>query len=333
MAPRRFDHLPLSAWRWLALPAWCVYRPLVALRNRAYDLGWRPVLRLPVPVISVGNLAVGGTGKTPVVAWIADHLRERGHHPAVLMRGYRGDATGNDEARLLDLPVICNPDRIAAGQRAVSEGASCLVLDDGFQHRRVHRDLDVVLIDATRPWAGGAVLPLGLLREGFGALQRAHVIVVSRSDQVESQALAAITTQLAAYGKPVLLARHAPATLQPLSGGESVPPTSLAGRAVLLASGLGNPLGFERTANDLGWNVIAHRRFPDHHHYTASEAAALASEAARLGASLVVTSKDAVKLRHLPNPSGWVLNVELAFAGNGAAELGALLDQVSGSRR
>lgn len=325
----RLDHLLRSPWRWLGLPGWCVYRPLVALRNTAYDLGWKPILRLPVPVISIGNLAVGGTGKTPMVAWIAAHLSSQGHRPAILMRGYRSDANGtNDEARLFTAPVVCNADRVAGGQRAIADGATCLLLDDGFQHRRLHRDLDLVLIDATCPWGGGAVLPLGLLREGLGSLARAQAVIVTRSDQVDAAALAAIDRRLSRWNIPIMHARHAPVRLTSLQGSDSSPPELLRGRPVLLASGIGNPVGFERTAAALGWSITGHRRFPDHHPFTQADADALAQAASAANATLVVTDKDAVKLRALSGLNGWSLAIELAFADDGAARVKSLLDTV-----
>lgn len=320
----RWEDLPTTPWRWLLTPAWLAWRPLVAARNAAYDLGWRPILRLPVPVLSVGNLAAGGTGKTPFTALLAERLRARGRRPAVLMRGYKGEDGANDEARLLDCPVVCDPDRVRGGTRAIADGADCLVLDDGFQHRRLHRDVDLVLIDALRPWGGGAVLPLGLLREGARGLRRADLAVITRSDQADPAALDGIAARLRRHGLASVRARHAPAALVPLQGGAGEPPQALAGRRVLLASGLGNPGGFERTVRDLGAAIVAHRRFPDHHRYSASEAAALVAEAAAAGAQLVVTAKDAVKLRPL-GAVGAVLTVRMALDAEGDAALDALL--------
>jgi len=269
---------------------------LVAGRNAAYDLGLARVARASVPVVSVGNVTIGGTGKTPLVAWLVERLRAQGHRPAVLMRGYRGDGATNDEARMLGGTVVCDPDRVRGAARAVADGATCVVLDDGFQHRRLHRDLDLVLVDATRPWGGGAVLPLGTLREGLAAIRRAHAVIVTRSDQVDPAELARIDHRLARWGRPLAHARHEPVALTPLGGGDPRAPSALAGQAVVLASGLGNPQGFTRTARDLGWQVREHVRFPDHHHYTGVEAADLAALAARHDATLVVTAKDAVKL-------------------------------------
>jgi tetraacyldisaccharide 4'-kinase len=322
--PRRWDALPLSPWRWALLPAWVGYRPLVALRNAAFDRGWRRVHRVAVPVVSVGNLAVGGTGKTPLVAWLVDRLRVRGHAAAVAMRGYRGDGAANDEARMLGGAVLCDPDRVRGARAAIAGGATCVVLDDGFQHRRLHRDLDLVLIDATRPWGGGAVLPLGLLREGLRGLRRAHAVIVTRSDQATADELAAITARLLPLGVPIAYARHQPVSLTPLAGGAARAPAALAGVAVVLASGLGNPAGFERTARDLGWAVRATRRFPDHHRYDAADAAELAALAARHDAVLVVTAKDAVKLRGLALAAE-VLTVAAALDPAGTEAIDALL--------
>ena len=326
MTPVRWDRMLLSPWRWLLLPGWLAYRPVVALRNAAYDRGLAPVQRATVPVISVGNLAVGGTGKTPVVAWLAERLRARGHRPAILMRGYRGHGAANDEARMLGGAVVCDPDRVRGAARAVAEGATCVLLDDGFQHRRLHRDLDLVLIDATRPWGGGGVLPLGLLRESLADVRRAHALIITRSDQVDPVALAHITARLAAPGRPLLYARHAPVALTPLMGGASRPPSALAGQAVVLASGLGNPDGFERTARALEWRVIEHARFPDHHAYTAAEAIALGELATRHAATLVVTAKDAVKLVPF-GLAAEVLSVAAGIDPAGEAALDRLLDR------
>nr|MBA3846238.1 tetraacyldisaccharide 4'-kinase [Planctomycetota bacterium] len=181
-AQPKWQRLLDSPARWLALPAWALYRPLVGLRNLAYDLGLKRTVDLGAPTIAIGNLTVGGTGKTPLVAAIAAHLRAQGRNPAVLSRGYgaaRGEA--NDEARMLGLPAFCDPDRVAAAARARAAGHDCLILDDAFQHRRARRDLDLVLIDATRPWgtAHPAVLPLGLLREPRAGLGRAHALVLT----------------------------------------------------------------------------------------------------------------------------------------------------------
>lgn len=314
---RRIEDLLVSPWRFALAPGWLVYRPLVGLRNLAYDFGWRPVFTLPVPVVSVGNLAAGGTGKTPFCAWLCRRLENAGGKPAVLMRGYGGDGGPNDEARLLQVPVICDPDRVRGGQQAIAAGATCLVLDDGFQHRRLRRNLDIVLIDALRPWGGGAVLPLGLLREGRSALKRAGCLVLTRSDQVDEATRDALVSSLMRWNVPVICARHQPVALRDLDGLDGDhhrEPAVLSGAPVVLASGIGNPLGFEHTARNLGWKIQAHLRFPDHHAYSDADCAALRAAAQQHQATLVVTAKDAVKLRNRGLVGALVLEIAVGFA-------------------
>lgn len=299
------EDLPGSPLRWLLAPAWLPYRIAVALRGTAYDQGLMRIARLDVPVISIGNLTAGGTGKTPAALAVVERLRARGRRPAILSRGYRGVDGVNEEARLAgDVPVVCDPDRIAGGKRALADGADCLVLDDGFQHRRLHRDLDIVLVDATRPWgfadgSRGAVLPLGYLREGRSALRRAGLLWITRSDLVTADRLEVLRAQLRTIA-PVVEERIVDASITALDGGSPEPAASWRGRRVLLASGIGNPAGFEAAVRLLGLVPVASHRFPDHHHFTAGEAAELADAARSADATLLVTGKDAVKLAAFP---------------------------------
>src|SRR4051812_23350103 len=167
-----------------------IYRGVVNARNARFDRG-RSVQRVDRPVISVGNITTGGTGKTPVVRWLADALRARGIQPAILMRGYKS-APGqtSDEQELLrsQLPSVvvhANPDRVAGAQEVLRDhpDVQAFILDDGFQHRRLHRDFDLVLIDATNPFGYDRLLPRGLLREPLAGLARAHAILITRADQ------------------------------------------------------------------------------------------------------------------------------------------------------
>jgi tetraacyldisaccharide 4'-kinase len=160
-------------------------------RNRLFDWGWKRTHQADVPVVSVGNITTGGTGKTPLVAFLANWFQDQGQKPAILSRGYRAvDGGPNDEKLVLDLlcPGIMhlqNPDRVASARHAVTaQQVQVLVLDDGFQHRRLARDLDLVLIDATCPWGYGAVLPRGLLREPRSGMKRADLAIITRADQV-----------------------------------------------------------------------------------------------------------------------------------------------------
>ncbi|GDY14670.1 tetraacyldisaccharide 4'-kinase [Planctomycetota bacterium] len=325
MPGRWREDLPGSPWRWLLAPAWCAFAPAAEIRRIAYDRGWLAVHRLPAPVISVGNLTAGGTGKTPATRLVAELLRELGRKPAVVSRGYRGSDGVNEEAALVgDVPVVCDPDRVRGGRTALAGGADCLVLDDGFQHRRLFRDLDVVLLDATRPFGAddggdGALLPLGYRRETLPALARAGLVWISRADVVEPERLAALHARLDRLlpsGTPRVVSRTGTIRLERLPSdsqkaeGRAVDPRQ-GQRPVVLASGIGHPAAFETIAGRQ-LRVLASRRFPDHHHFTAAEAAELAAWAQKHQADLVVTSKDAVKLKPFAasNAMTWILHAE-----------------------
>jgi tetraacyldisaccharide 4'-kinase len=341
MRGRWLEELPASPWRWLLTPAWLAFREVVIARGLLYDHGYRKPRELPVPVFSVGNLSAGGTGKTPAVRLVCDLLRELGRAPAVLSRGYRaqhGANNANEEAQLVGAAtVVSDADRLRGGRHAISAlGADCLVLDDGFQHRRLVRDCDLVLIDATDPWGGGRLLPLGRLREPRAALARADVLWVTRSDLVNPVALGSLLCELSAYGKPVLCSTQGPVCLSTLEGRE-VPASAAAGQRVLLSSGLGNPLGFERTASNAGLGVVAALRWRDHHHYLPADVLEISRRAAGVGARVVVPEKDAVKLRALvgaTEQSGWwVLQAEPQLSPPSREILRQLLTEVLACRR
>ncbi len=279
-------------------------------RNTGYNRGWLKIQRAPVPVVSVGNLTLGGTGKTPTVEWVARWYRARGVRVAILSRGY-GRAEGmNDEGRVLgenlpDVPPFEDADRVRGARTAVEESESQLiVLDDGFQHRRLARDLDIVLLDALEPFGLGRLFPRGLLREPVRALRRAGVVVLSRADLVAGSDRAAIRAEAERHAGPLRWAevRHAPRDLVDDVGSTS-PVANLATRSVAAFCGIGNPEGFRRTLTPLCGRVLEFRTFPDHHPYSAADMADLTAWAGGLGADLALTTqKDSVKLR--PRPSG-----------------------------
>jgi tetraacyldisaccharide 4'-kinase len=342
----------------LRLPA-LAFGAIAWLRAKLYDRGWLPIERLDVPVVCVGNLTAGGTGKTPMVAWVVRELQTRGWRPGVASRGYRGggrkDARGegNDEARLLarelaDVPHVQDADRAAAGRALVARGCDVVVLDDGFQHRRLARDLDVVLVDATRPWglptADGsdaepvrALLPRGLLRESPRALARADAIVVTRADQVAPERLAALERELEALapGRPLCRARHRPNRLR-AHGDPAAPmlPSALSGRAVDLLSGVGNPDAFEATVRALGARLREHRRFPDHHPFAPGDLDGLGGTGPNgVERWVVTTAKDAARLDGATAASLplFVLEVDLVVDA-GRPVLAALLDALRPGR-
>ncbi len=256
-------------------------------------------VRAGIPVICVGNLTVGGTGKTPMVGWVIEVLKKAGKHPAILTRGY-----GRDEPRLLEklgVSVVAEPDRVKGASLAKEKGADVLVMDHGFQHLRLARDLDIVLVDATDPWGGGHLLPWGKLREPKEALGRAGAVVITRADQVASEALRLLREEITRLAPAALAAE---AVHQPV-GGED-----LRGKRVLAVCGIGNPEAFRGTLEGLGAQVTL-KAFPDHHAYTEADVAAVNA----LGAeTVVITEKDAVKLEGIPGASIWKkLSIRIAI--------------------
>lgn len=283
-----------------------VYALCIAVRNRRYDRR-EAGCRLDVPVISVGNLTVGGTGKTPMVIALVELLCSKGRTPAVLARGYAADKHGiNDEERVIrsrcpGVLYVSNPDRVAAGRIALERlGADILVLDDGFQHRRLRRDLDMVLVDATCPFGYGYLLPRGLLREPTGALRRADLVVLTRCDQAPPGRIDEIrdAVRKVAGGVPILKCRHDVTRVETMDG--AAWGGSLAGRKVAALASIGRPHAFAATLRSLGAIVVRELWFPDHHQYTAAEVnRALARDGAPRYDAVLTTEKDAVKLRGL----------------------------------
>jgi tetraacyldisaccharide 4'-kinase len=279
------------------------YGIAVRARNAAFDRGWKDVQRAGVPVVSVGNLTLGGTGKTPAVEFVARVLRERDLRVVVLSRGYGAEQGPNDEAMVLeenvpDVPHLQGRDRVELARTAVEElEAEVLVLDDGFQHRRLHRDLDVVLIDATRPPATDHLFPGGTLREPASGLKRAGVVVITRCDQADP---GPTLDWLAKWfpGRPIATSVHEPVDLV-REDGDPEPVEALRGRRVGAVSGIGNPAAFRKTLTALGADVVGERVFPDHHGYTRTDVDGLRKWAESLSADAVVatTQKDFVKLR------------------------------------
>jgi tetraacyldisaccharide 4'-kinase len=304
----------------LRLASW-PYGLAVRARNRMYDWGWREKYKAPVPVVSVGNLTVGGTGKTPCVEYVARLYRGCDRRVAVLSRGYGSERGRNDEAMVLeenlpDVPHLQGPDRAALAATAVEELESeVLVLDDGFQHRRLARDLDVVLLDATNPWGHGHLLPRGLLREPPVGLRRAGAVVLTRCDQVGGAERGRLRDEVARLNPRVPVAEtvHKPVDLN--NGATSAALTRLRGRPVSAFCGLGNPEAFRRTLCDLGADVVAFRPFPDHHAYNRADVDDLRAWARRQAADgvVVTTQKDLVKLRldDLGGRELWALRIRL----------------------
>jgi tetraacyldisaccharide 4'-kinase len=286
------------------------YGAAVRIRNRLFDWGWKKSYRAAVPVISIGNLTLGGTGKTPCVEYVARFLRQHDVQVAILSRGYRGGGGRNDEAMLLeenlpDVPHLQDPDRVQLAQLAVEELESeILVLDDGFQHRRLVRDADIVLIDATNPWGFGYLFPRGALREPVGSLRRAALVMITRADRVAADRLIEIRRRIQrSTSAPIVATRHAPAALMGVPD-QAYPAEQLRGKAVAGFCGIGNPRAFRATLEELGAVVQDFRVYPDHHPYTRGDVEGLSRWAGQFPpeTTIVTTQKDLVKLR-LPDLS------------------------------
>ena len=306
----------------LAPAAW-IYAGIVAANRVLHERGLLARRRIPGHVVSVGNLGVGGTGKTPFAAWLASGLHARGRKVVLASRGYGGRSddpvqvvsdgrfvhgraeSAGDEPMVLaahapGVPVLVGRDRGIVGLRAhAAFGADVLVLDDGFQHHRLERDVDIVLFDGRLGLGNRCVLPRGPLREAVGGLRRADAIGVIDGPlpPEDEQALERLAPRAFRFA-----GRRRPATLRPLEGGSVLAPDALAGSEVGLLAALAQPESFRRTLESLGVRVAAERVFRDHHAYRQSDLAGLADEAP----VWVTTEKDAVKI--LPT---WVGRAEV----------------------
>jgi tetraacyldisaccharide 4'-kinase len=309
----------------LSLP----YGGAVRIRNFLFDLGFLKQGKLNCPVISVGNITVGGTGKTPMVILLAGMLRNRGLRPAVLSRGYGGKRkvdvlvvsdgrqilAGPEEAgdepvliarRLKDVPVLVGPKRTITGQYALRHfEPGVILLDDGFQHRYLKRDLDIVLLDSRKPLGNRFLLPRGPLREPVSALERAGVIAFTRSEKGAGKPID-VTLSGSLSGKVALRTCVSPASLTGPAGLE-YPLSFLQGKRVFALAGIAQPDSFRQTIESLGGIIAGFRIFPDHHRYGTGDISRVEEEARSASADVIVTTeKDAVKLDAFPLFAGGV---------------------------
>jgi tetraacyldisaccharide 4'-kinase len=320
--------------RWALTPLSWLYGASIALRNGLYDRELLRVRRLPCPVVSVGNITVGGAGKTPTVIWIARQLQRDGFRVGILLRGYRrkkgasvlvvsdgkeilaSPQASGDEAAMLagELPgvlVIVGKDRYAAGLAAIQiwgkpDGA--LILDDGFQYRRLARDIDIVTLNSAQPSGSGRLLPAGTLREPASALRRADVILMTHTDLAPAPAS---LRDFVDGNRIVVESRHRPTRLYRLDTGREFPLDFLRGKRVLAVCAIGNPQTFAETLRRLESAQVDLLAFPDHHRYTPKDFDLMMAQANLLHADLIVTTqKDAQKLGRCrgdltPQPSFW----------------------------
>jgi tetraacyldisaccharide 4'-kinase len=328
-----------------------LYGLTIRLRCACYAHAFFKQKKVSQRVISVGNITLGGTGKTPAVMQIAGVLRRNRKHPVVISRGYgRNDesalvvvsdgkqvlvdaATGGDEpvligSKLVDVPVVADSNRFRAALFARHKfGNDTIILDDGFQHLKIQRDLDIVLLDAVDPFGNGKLFPAGILREPLSALHRAHAVVITGTERVENPG--PLKSVIRQYTRArIFTSCQIPSDLVDVTTGERKPLSALRGAAVLAFSGIARPASFVSLLRSLGAEVKAELPYPDHYAYKSSDLAAIAQRAADERIDMIVTTeKDAVRLRDLSSGGIVALRVELKVVENEEWEA-VLLDKI-----
>jgi tetraacyldisaccharide 4'-kinase len=317
------------AARALLAPAEAVYRAVITTRGKLYDWGVFRAEEFSVPILSIGNLSVGGTGKTPVAAWFARMLSEKDVKPGIVLRGYGGDETIVHERLNAGVPVIEAPDRGRGIREAIAQGVDVVVLDDAFQHRRAARDVDVVLVNADA-WSGAPrLLPAGPWREPLRSARRANLLIITRKT-AERSTVDDVTRALAnaAPRVPVATVYLAPGDLRSTATGQTLPLHVQRGADLTAIAAIAHPDTFYRQLTELGAVVRPHS-FPDHHAFTRQEARDLAHRASSSD-FVVCTLKDAVKLESLwPAEAGslWYVSQRLRIE-QGEEHIEHLLDNL-----
>jgi tetraacyldisaccharide 4'-kinase len=309
------------------------YRMALSLRDFCFRAGIFKTRRAPCRVVSIGNITVGGTGKTPMAIMVAGLLKNNGFRPAVLSRGYGGNSAGKtnivsdgkqifgtpeeagDEPCLIaglleNVPVLTNPDRHEAGKAAVEKlGADVLVLDDGFQHRSLYRDINIALLDAARPFGNGFLLPRGPLRERPESLERADLIVLTRAG---SDASACEPLRKQFPGKKIMTARHEPECIYDHATGETRPPSFISGKRVAAFCGIAGPESFRELIEKLGGLVVFFKDFPDHHRYNSKDIDYLIGKSRDNSPDIILTTdKDRIKLGKADFPGLFALRIRM----------------------
>jgi tetraacyldisaccharide 4'-kinase len=337
---RRRDSHRIIRWLWTSnridaraarlalLPASGLWRLGMSARTAAYERAWLPSNQLPLPSVAVGNLTVGGSGKTPIAIWIASYYAAKGLVPGIVLRGYGGDEALVHKHSVPTARVVTNPDRLAGTQEALASGAQVVVLDDAYQRLDVQRDLNIAVVSAETTRAVRWPLPAGPWREGVDSLDRADALIVTRKRaSAEAARLLADELQSRIQG-PVAVVHLGLRNLEGLVSRESHPASVLAGKRVVAASAIADPGSFVAQTKSTGAAVQV-ATWKDHHAYQDEDVAWLA-HAARRADHVVITEKDAVKLRdrwpaNTPEPLVAVLDLEWQ---TGEEALRAALDAV-----
>jgi tetraacyldisaccharide 4'-kinase len=303
--------IPAALRGLLRVLSW-VYLPAVCLRNIGYSIGLLRIhsahagedktsdnIQHKHAVISIGNITAGGTGKTPLVIWVCQYAQSKGFSCAILTRGYktsRGKLSDEPAILTKNCPqarVIVNPDRVAAARKAITvHGSQVLILDDGFQHRRLARDLDIITVDATRPFGFDCLLPAGLLREPLSQIKRADAVVITRSDQVSESEIADIENRIREFSPDICLATgvHRPVCVKSFANQETSL-DELKQKKVFAFCGIGNPRAFLTTLTRLGITVTGSAIYDDHHDYTDDDLNSICRLASEAGADLILTTE------------------------------------------
>jgi tetraacyldisaccharide 4'-kinase len=302
------ENVGLFLLRLIGLPFALLYYVAVTARNALYDMRLLRDARVRAPVISVGNLTVGGTGKTPLVIALANRAVAAGKKVAIVARGYgavadehgRPDEVALMASRCPGAMVVVVPDKLMGARQAVAQGAELVIVDDGMQHRRLHRDLEIVLIDARAPFGSGMVLPVGALREPASGVARADVLVLTHGEMLSSPERESVESRVRSYQRdvPLVWAHHAAVGVRPVGGGLLQPPATLSGHDVFLFCGIASPEGFRQTVEGLGAHVTGLMGFPDHHAFTGRDLASV--RAAARSSAILCTEKDAAKVAAIP---------------------------------
>ncbi len=296
-----------TALRFLLAIAAIGYSLVVWLRNLLYSKGLLKAHNVNAAVLCIGNITVGGTGKTPLVVWLCN-LMSQNYKCAILTRGYKAKAQQSkdlkDEIAILaescpNAKVIVNPDRVAGASEAIDKyAATVLIMDDGFQHRRLARVLDIIAIDATLPFGYGKLLPAGLLREPVSSLKRADAVVITRCDQITDVESDELERKLRAINPDMVIAKsiHAPVRAKSKDN-KVISIEQLRGKKVFAFCGIGNPEAYLHTIKDLGIELAGSKIYDDHYHYTNACLADISKQAEELGADLILTTqKDWMKV-------------------------------------
>jgi tetraacyldisaccharide 4'-kinase len=315
--------------RALLAPAEALYRAVIGARGMLYDWGVFQAEDFSVPVLSIGNLSVGGTGKTPVAAWFAQRLSAKGVMPGIVLRGYGGDETIVHQRLNRGIPVIAAADRVRGIREAIAQGVDAVVLDDAFQHRRAARDADVVLVNADA-WSGAPrLLPAGPWREPLRSARRANLVIITRKT-ADRSTVEDVRRALAnaAPSVPVATAHLAPGEIRSTATGQTLPLHVMRGADLTAIAAIAHPDSFFKQLTELG-AIVRPQSFPDHHAFTREEARDLAARASSSD-FVVCTLKDAVKLESLwPAEAGslWYVSQRLRLE-DGQEHIERLLDDL-----